>query len=453
MKHLTLEQQRARISNIDSAAASNKSYSVRHRVQDYLFGQAIYNLGDYPVRFSIAPTEYDVDMITDMAANGVKLIQIHEEWNDAIRVLGADKFSCFDPDGMRKFIDLCHYVGIKIIPYVSSGYLQEDDLDMRPEFTVTDRVCCNGLYFRYRRCSAGSPEWRNYILSKTEEILDEYGFDGIYNDLGTDSNFTGHPIKLSDGKEYDPEIEDLLGTIYHEVKRRGGIYKLHCDCGYNRPPCIDRVYDYLWVGESKSELKLGMGSDYDDYVVPCQDKRVLRSDNPDYYYAMTIPYLQFPLLTTRGRPQYGRRIDADVHYYNIDRNGPTNSYLRCIEIKKYMKEHPKGPYVYTHWSPIPDDPAEYERWCFYRQLYEPMVEDGSVVYSEIKESSEIISDIHENICVSMFVNEKTYLVISNFTGKPYKVLLSNPYRCRISGNECKEFAVPDGKILFLEKIQ
>lgn len=47
---------------------------------------------------------------------------MHEEWNDGIRKLGADKFSSHDPEGMKAFIRLCHDFGIKVIPYVSTGF-------------------------------------------------------------------------------------------------------------------------------------------------------------------------------------------------------------------------------------------------------------------------------------------------------------------------------------------
>ena len=57
MKKLTLEEHRRRIENINSAEAENKKYFRRHRIRDYLPGQATYNLGDYPARFSITPTE------------------------------------------------------------------------------------------------------------------------------------------------------------------------------------------------------------------------------------------------------------------------------------------------------------------------------------------------------------------------------------------------------------
>ena len=97
MKELTLDQHRIRIENINSAELGNKAYQGRHRIRDYMPGQAVYNLGDYPAKFSIEPTEYDYNMLKDMAANGVEMIQIHEEWNDSIRRFGADKFSSHDP--------------------------------------------------------------------------------------------------------------------------------------------------------------------------------------------------------------------------------------------------------------------------------------------------------------------------------------------------------------------
>ena len=185
MKNPTLEQHRKRIDSINRAEQGNRKYLQRHRVQDYMPGQATYNLGDYPARFSIEPTEYDYNMLKSMAENGVELIQIHEEWNEAIRHFGADKFSSHDPKGLQKFVDLCHDFGIKIIPYISTGYFQVTDPDFRESFARTkyELVCS---HFRYRKCWAGSPTWREYLLPRTFAVLDQYGFDGIYNDWGYD---------------------------------------------------------------------------------------------------------------------------------------------------------------------------------------------------------------------------------------------------------------------------
>ncbi len=453
MKRLSLEEHRARIDNINTAEQNNRSFYRRHRIRDYLPGQATYNLGDYPAPFSIEPTEYDFNMLRDMAKNGVELIQLHEEWNDPIRHLGADKFTCFDPKGLEKFIDLAHYFGIKIIPYISSGFFHELDPDFDEKFTVRKNYCINGMHFKYRRCSAGSAEWREYLLPRTFAVLDRYDFDGIYNDMGYDSS---HRVKAGgcDKKyglaEYDPEIEDLLGVIYGEVKRRGGIYKIHRSRN-NPAPCHDRVYDYIWIGEAIGETNIGVGKDFYDYVIPCRDKKQIKEGYDDAYYASVIPFLQFPLLTSRGRPLTGKRIEEDIPYYGNEDGKLGDEFEFNKKVGEYMKEHPDGPYTYSLWSSIPDDVGDYVRWCKYLALYRPMVERDTLVYIELRDSADIISSIPDRVYASMFVNEKKYLAVSNFTGEDYELKLNDRWHDRVSGASADVFAIPDGKILFLEK--
>jgi hypothetical protein len=80
MKILTLEQQRERINNINHAEQTNRSYLRRHRIREYLPGQATYNLGDYPARFSIEPTEYDYNLLKKLSEeNGFELTGDNEE--------------------------------------------------------------------------------------------------------------------------------------------------------------------------------------------------------------------------------------------------------------------------------------------------------------------------------------------------------------------------------------
>ena len=123
MKQWSLEEQKKRIENIRYANEHVKSYSKHIRVHDYLPGQVTYNLGPYPAKFPIEPTEYDYNLIKSFAEKGVGLIQVHEEWNDHIRLYGGDKYTSHDPEGMKKFIELCHSFGIKVLPYLSSFYL------------------------------------------------------------------------------------------------------------------------------------------------------------------------------------------------------------------------------------------------------------------------------------------------------------------------------------------
>lgn len=451
MKQLTLEQHRARIENINHAEESNKKYLFRHRIYDYLPGQAVYNLGDYPTPFSIAPTEYDYNTVKEMAENGVKLIQIHEEWNDSIRHLGADKYTCHDPEGLEKFIDLCHSFGIKIIPYISSGYFHALDPDFTMDFTNgTPRYCMGGMYFKYQTCSAGSPHWREYLLPRTFAVLDRYDFDGIYNDCGMDTTTKNWRSGGSGPVQYEAEYEDILAMIYGEVKRRGGIYKVHVN-GNWPTASKDKVYDYLWIGEAVKELTPGVGKDFLPYVVPCPDKNTLQSMDPNTYYASVIPFMQFPLLTTKGRPLMGKRIEAGVPMYSYEDHHNDGEYYFNKKIGEYVKEHPEGPFTYSLWGSVPDDVNEFPLWAEYLKLYAPMVENASQAYIELRESADILSPITEKIYASMFVNEELYLVVSNFETTDYKLKLSAPWIERRTGKASDTFIIKPGNILFLKK--
>ena len=452
----TFENEKRRIENINAAEQENREYLRRIRIRDYLPGQDVYSLGDYPTPFSIAPTEYDYDQLTRMAESGVALIQLHEEWNDSIRHLGADKFTSHDPQGLHHFVDLCHSLGIKVIPYISTGYFHLFDPDFTEKFARSDCYCYSGMYFKYRKCSAGSPEWRSYLLPRTFAALDEYGFDGIYNDWGYDGPDLAYQAALARGEEYppysapmpyDPEIEDLLSTVYTEVKRRGGVYKIHCDRN-NVPPCKDKVYDYLWIGECVEDAAIGVGKEFQPYVVPSQDMQYSKTTDPDTYYASVIPFVQFPLMK-RGRPLKGKRIDQPVPTYGY--TGPGSEYDFNRRVKEYVKEHPDGPHIYSLWSAIPDDVEEFPRWTRYMKLYRPMVAENSLAYVEIRQSDCILSPIPDKVFISMFVNEEKYLVVSNFTGAPYTLDLQGEWINRQTDEKGSHFTVPNERLLFLVK--
>lgn len=450
MKPLTLEEHLARILAVRAAADSCRACFRRERIGEYLAGQCIYFLGDYPARFSVAPTEYDYVTLQKLAESGCTLIQVHEEWNDAIRHFGADKFTAFDPEGMKKFVDLCHFFGIKVIPYTSTGYFHEQDPDFSEAFRMSRRFC-TACHYNYAKCGPASAAWREYMLPRTFAMLDEYGFDGLYNDWGYDDTFAramdalnGHPVPDNEAVPYDPEIEDLLSLIYTEVKSRGGVYKLHCDRN-SRPPVKDRVYDYLWIGEGVGDAAVGVGKDFMPYVVPCQDKR-RRTCSADRYFAMTVPFLQFPLLTW-GRPLLGRGTHENIPYYHTD--NPNGEYMFNRQVEEYMKDHPDGPYVYSLWSSIPDDPDDLPRWGRYCNLYREMVTPGSTAYIELRDCADILSPLPEKVYASMFVNSRRYLAVSNLTGGDYTLTLSQPWTDRETGEKHTSFTLADGKLLFL----
>lgn len=441
MKLLDTAQQRRRFENIAFAERSAKKYLRKHQVHQYIPGQAIYRLGEYPARFSISPTEYDEARIKELAEAGVGLIQIHEEWNDAIRVLGADKYSSHDKAGMHAFIDLCHKYGIQILPYFSTGFFDVRDPDYIDAFGTEARL--DSGHFRYTGCNPASPEWVSYNLEKMIGILDHYGFDGIYNDMGYpfDKNFhDGYIVN-------DPYIEDTLGRIYSAVKERGGIVKVHQGLCIS-PRGNTKVYDYLWVGESVSDIKeLRRAATFEPYVVPCPDFRFLQG-TADAFFAKTIPFMQFELRLD-GRPVTGECACAPgVEYVN----NPINREQEWYEaIKVWHDAHPDGPHVYSSWSAIPDDVAHRDLWKEYLALYRPMVEESTNVYIDIQETTLTLGQKSEDVIMSLFVNENCYLVISNIGSKNETVTLAEVWIDRRTGKTVREISLSPDAIVFLIK--
>ena len=458
MRILTLEEHRARIANLRRVAQDTKQCARDWRIHDYLPGQVTYYLGDYPALMSITPTEYDYNLLKSYAENGVGLIQVHEEWNDTIEKYGSDKWHSCDHEGMVKFIDLCHHFGIKIIPYCSSSYIHEGSKYYHENFSRSHGGCVD-MHYKYRYGWAGSEYWRNFILPKTFGILDTYEFDGIYNDWGYDwelSEFLTVPenrrnCDIEPLERYDPEAEDLIHMLYSGVKDRGGIYKLHVG-GNTRGFVRGKYYDYLWIGEGEFSTDCGKGKMYEPYVIPCPDKpRLTRYGKEPFdferFFAMTIPFVQFPLLA-HGRPTMGRCIDVPgVKQYKTTEPDRLYQYFR--RVRDYADAHPNGPYVYSEWSQIPDDPNDYTVWCRYLGLYKPMVEDESVVHMDIRETDAVLSPIPNGVYLSQFTNTEDYMVVSNMTDQPYELVLRDTWQDRVSGEVGTRFTVPVNRMLFL----
>ncbi len=460
MKQLTLEQHKARLDNLRAARVDNRGYTRELRIHDYLPGQVIYYLGDYPAPMSITPTEYDYNLLKSYAEHGVDMIQVHEEWNDTVRRFGADKWSSCDHEGMLKFVELCHYFGIKILPYCSAGFIHTYDKEFLPEFVRRDGGCVD-MHYHYSMAYAGSAYWREFILPRSFRIMDTYGFDGLFNDWGLDScgndmvpipenrrNYENSPLEY-----YFPEAEDLVHMLYDGVKQRGGIYKVHIG-GNASAPIRGKYYDYIWIGESKYETEIGVGKMWEPYVVPCPDKKRIvvyaqQKFDADAYFASTIPFVQFPLLT-HGRPTMGECIDVPgVRQWNTTQ--PTRLYHFYEKVRDYAREHPDGPYVYSEWSQIPDDPEDYPRWCRYLDLYKPMVEDETVVYMELRDTDLVTSEIPSNVYVTQFVSHEEYIVASNLGDAPYTLALRDTWEDRVSGTVAKAFEIPAKRMVFLKK--
>ncbi len=444
MKLLTLEEHRIRKSNIMYAETKVKSYLRRERVHNYIPGQVIYNLGEYPAPMTIRPTEYDYNLIKSLAEKGVGLIQVHEEWNDAIRIMGADKYSSHDPEGMKEFIKLCHSFGIKVLPYVSSGFFDVRDPDFTEDFSPNHKNSLNLSYYRYRECDPASPHWDEFLMRKLDTMLNEYDFDGVFNDMG-------YYVDMSKGlcgyMDYDPLFEDMLSRIYSRVKEFGGIVKIHegwCLC----PKTKERVYDYIWVGENvKTTQDLMQTLRFDPYVISCPDFKKMDEKAEERFYAGSIPFMQF-VLRADGRPITGERAFAPGVDYVF--TGEYDEKIHFENVGKWHKEHPDGPHVYSEWSSIPDNPKMRERWFEYFDLYRPMVEENSICYMDVRDSEITKSPLPDGVHMSLFVNEELYLCISNLGNTPRTIEFVDKWLDRQEGTKLQSLTLNDGQMKFLK---
>lgn len=420
MKSFTAEDHRRRLQNIDACERGIRKCMKKHLITGYIPGQVAYNLAEYPCRKPYDPDEYDERELDRLRDGGIRLIQIMEEWNDLLRLFGGNKFTAVNPPGLRRFIDMAHRRGMKVILYASSGFMQEGDPDLREEWVrgFPGWVIALG-HWRLVHCSPASAGWRAYLLPRTLRVLDDYGADGLYNDCGYVPlyNSPNPPTKdevlaFQESQDHDAALEDLVALIHSEVKRRGGIYKIHVD-GNKRPMFKAQLYDYLWVGEGVGRIDKTREDtkDYPPYVVPCFDFNAGGIDNEDEPYLQTVPYMQFPLLLA-GRPFTGERaLIPGVHYLPEEQDPHLR---RWRAMWKYYQEHPEGPFAYGPWDAFPPLPNVKETHARWLKQYLPLVQDGTRAYLEVGDSDLFPGILPPDVVASVFTNLETYLVLANY---------------------------------------
>ena len=417
MRTFSAEDHRRRLQNVALCERSIRTCLRKHLITGYLPGQCVYNLGEYPCREPWDPDEWDEAELDKLRDHGIGLIQVHEDWNDSQRLHGGHKFAPLNPAGFRRFVDMVHRRGMKLIVYASSGFFERTDPDFRDEWARPQDLV--EIYFRYARCSPASAGWRAYLLPHIVRILDEYGVDGIYNDLGY-ITLAGNPrpptadevLAFEESDELDGALSDLLSLIYAEVKRRGGVVKVHASAA-SRPRTAGRVYDYLWVGESvkNGDALREAVKDFPPYVVPCLDMSRAAIDNEDELYLHTIPYMQFPVLLA-GRPFTGERaLIPGIEYPPEDRCFWTR---HCRAIWKRYQEHPEGPHSFGWWDSTPGRPEArptHGRWL---KQYLPMVEEGTSAWLEVRDCDLFRQALPEDLVASVFANRELYLALANY---------------------------------------
>ncbi|MEB2359977.1 MAG: hypothetical protein HUU41_09435 [Bryobacteraceae bacterium] len=430
----TAALERRRLETLAEANRSIRNCFRRHLITSYLPFHAMYNLGEYPCRKPWDPGAWDEQQLDELSASGVQLIQVHEEWNDAQRLFGGDKFSPLNRRGFTRFVNMVHARRMKLIVYVSTGYFERNDPDFRPEWARGNDLV--ELWYHYARCSPASPGWRAYLLPRIRRILDEFGVDGLYNDLGYLPLYRTKPASddvpaFEESASYDGALEDLLGLIYAEVKRRGGIVKVHRG-GASQPNVRSRVYDYLWVGEGANNADVAREAvrGHTPYVVPCLDMSRAHIESEDELYLHAIPYMQFPILLA-GRPFTGERAAIPGIQYKAEEKDFWTRHARAIW--RHYQANPRGPYSYGWWDSCPGRPkarATYFKWL---KVYRPMVVEGTWAYLEVRDSDLFANALPGGVVASVFANSKMYLVLANYSHSGAVVTTRNPFRDSIAG--------------------
>ncbi|MCZ2080270.1 MAG: hypothetical protein LC130_35325 [Bryobacterales bacterium] len=420
MKSFTPEDHRRRLQRIRDCEQSIRVCLKRHLITGYIPGQVSYNLGEYPTVKPYDPDEYDERELDRLRDGGIRLVQIMEDWNDMLRLFGGDKFTAVNPAGLKRFRDMVHKRGMKLLLYVSTGYMQAGDPDLRDEWVRGQPgPVGQAAHWRLVRCNPASPGWRAYLLPKTVQVLEEYGPDGLYNDWGYVNQYR-NPLPpardevnaFKEAADHDAALEDLLSLVYSEVKRRGGIYKMHADFN-DKPATKTQLYDYLWVGEGIGKLdktRLETKS-HPPYVVPCFDFRNGTVANDEEQFLHTIPYMQFPLLLA-GRPFTGERaLVPGVPYQSEDKDKLLRQWRGIF---RYYKSHADGPFVYGPWDAFPPRPNVKETHARWLKRYLPMVQEGTWAYLEITDSSLFKGPLPRDTVGSVFTNLDTWVVLANY---------------------------------------
>lgn len=434
MKDFTVEDHRRRLLNIGICTQKIRKCMRKHLITNYLPAHCTYNLGEYPCVKPWEPGEADERELDRLKNHGVQVIQVFDEWSDALRLFGGDKHTPLNPAGYRRFVDMVHNRGMKILTYASSGYFEFTNPDFRSEWARPGDVCTGG-WWKMSRCVPGSPGWRAYLLPRIINILEEHGVDGIYNDWGYRPNAHKQKVHTPAKDEiaafeetdtHDGAVTDLLALIYAEVKRRGGIVKVHAD--RDRQPQTDglKVYDYLWVGENVANAD-GLreaAKNHQPYVIPCMHLSQAKIDADDDPFLHTIPYLQFPILPG-GLPFTGERGAIPGIEYG---EPPTLGWSGfCKKVREYHKAHPNGPHVYSGWDPVPPRPesrATHARWL---KQYRPLVEEGTWAFLEIGDSDLFAKPLPEDCVASAFANRDLFVVLANYGQSPQQIETAETY--------------------------
>ena len=108
-------EHRRRLEKIAICERGIRKYLRKHLITNYFAGQCCYNLGEYPCRKIWDPDDWDERELDKLKEHGIRLVQVHEDWCDSQRLFGADKYSPLNRAGFRRFVEMVHRRGMKLI--------------------------------------------------------------------------------------------------------------------------------------------------------------------------------------------------------------------------------------------------------------------------------------------------------------------------------------------------
>lgn len=385
LQSYTAEDHRRRLECIAFGEKKVAGCVRKHLVTSYIPGHSLYSTKGP----NWEPNDNDAKALADLSEQGIGIIQ---PWSNWATCWGKNYLIAKNPDGFKRFVKLAQSFGLKVIPYTSSQFFERTDVNFKKEWAWPKSFDLVESDYHLAHCSPASPEWRAYTLHRQLYIMDEYGVDGLYNDLGylrpgevedfyrpvSKRKFADDDVlAFKEGPKVDGAMSDFLALLYAEVKRRGGIYKLHKE-GVDTVYTDLKIYDYLWVGEASGDIDFVREStkNYTPYVSP-QRLIKISQDTELESFLNSIPFMQFPIL---GHGQAGAQGE------------------------KYAE-------AFKYWF----------------NIYRPMVEEGTWTWIDITDSELFQNSLPKNTVASLFINTEIYLVLANYNLKPVEIITADNY--------------------------
>lgn len=398
------------------------------RIRNYEPFHIRYQFGHYPTRKPYEPGEKDWELLDRYASWGGGVIHLWY-WNEWGGLFGKSPFEALNEEGVQLFVKEAHKRGLKVIPYVSPGFLDINNVIHNPEWSRNFTHLVE-LANDFDRLCPGSLSWRKYFFENLTKMIDHYDFDGIYWDGGISANpvcyndsSKDHVHLINKAGKSKAEIEegffalweDFIAQMYKVVKERDGIVVAHIG-GDRQNPFKEKWWDYLLLGETVSDVlgSIEKTSRYDPYVLRFNDWSRLITDwrnknfTPDtgrvagiehLSMAASIVNLQFPWLEDGS---YGEVEDM------LSIPGTTWDKGHWTQWMIAQKKAGLTPLGNASWA------AGYERFSEYLKFYRQMTTNNTVAYIGLKNFQNMPFPVASGKTkVSAFLNDQLWIAVAN----------------------------------------